>query len=171
MIDVNTMEGIEQLPPHITLEANVVWENLGWIVSPTYELIGEKMCSSKLKKTGNSPKLETKDVLDYFDEPFSPANGEKICSSKLKKPGKSSNQMLLDEESEDEINWKWPSFSGMEPVVIQNCIVSVTNVEDTMEDMEQSVGHEGGDNLRRYFQFSHILKQMFKVTSLNISFF
>ena len=179
------MEGMEQSPPHVTLEANVVWENLERILSPNYELNGEKMCSSKMKKTGNSPKPETKDVLDYFDEPFSPTNVEKICSSKLKKPGKSpkleakdvldyfdepfsptncekicssklkkpgkSPKQMSDEIGEDVIEWKWPSFSGMEPVVIQNGVASVRKIDDTMEDTEQSLGHEGGGNLGRYF--------------------
>ena len=198
---------MEQSLPDVTLEANVVWENLERILSPNYELNGEKMCSSKLKKTKNSPKLETKNVLDYFDEPFSPTDDEKICSSKLKKPGKcpkleskdvldyfdepfsptkaekicssmlkkpvkSPNQMVSDKEREaHEIGWKWPSFSGMEPVVIQNCIASVTNINNTIEDTEQSLGHEGGGNLGRYFQFDPILKQMYKMPSLNISFF
>ena len=201
MIDANTIEGMEQSPSNIALEANVVWENLGRILSPDYELNGEKMCSSKLKKPenlrklenknvldyfdepfsptdgekicssklkkpGKSPKLETKDVLDYFDEPFSPTNGEKICSSKLKKPVKSPNKMVSDEKNEaNETNRKWPSFSGMEPVT-QNCIASVTNIDDTIEDREQSFGHEGGGNLG-----GPILKQMYKIPSLNISFF
>ena len=201
MIDANTIEGMEQSPPNVTLEANVVWDNLERILSPNYELNGEKLkkpenapkletknmldyfdepfsptdgekiCSSKLKKSGKFPKLETKDVLDYFDEPFSPTKGEKLCSSKLKKPVKSPNKMVSDEEREaHEIGCKWPSFSGMEPVT-QNCIASVTNIDDTIEDREQSFGHEGGGNLRRYFQFGPILKQMYKIPSLNISFF
>jgi hypothetical protein len=164
VIDANTIEGMEQSPPNVTLEANVVWDNLERILSPNYELNGEKMCSSKLNKTGNSPKLETKDVLDYFDEPFSPTDVEKICSSKLKKPGKSPKletkdvldyfdepfsptdvekicssmlkksvkspkQLISDEKSEEDNEWKWPSFSGMEPVVIQNGVASVTMTE------------------------------------------
>ena len=80
MIDANTMEGMELSSSHATLEADAVWENLGIILSPNYELNGEKMCSPKLKKTRNSPKLETKDMLDYFDEPFSPTDGEKTSS-------------------------------------------------------------------------------------------
>ena len=164
MIDANTMEGMELSSSHATLEADAVWENLGIILSPNYELNGEKMCSPKLKKTRNSPKLETKDMLDYFDEPFSPTDGEKICSSKLKKPEKSPKletkdvldyfdepfsptngekncgsklkksvnspkQLISDEKSEEDNEWKWPSFSGMEPVVIQNGIASVTRTE------------------------------------------
>ena len=80
VIDANTMEGMEQSSSHVTLEADVEWKNLGIILSPNYELNGEKMCSPKLKKTRNSPKLETKDMLDYFDEPFSPTDGEKTSS-------------------------------------------------------------------------------------------
>ena len=129
MIDANTMEGMELSSSHATLEANAVWENLGIILSPNYELNGAKMCSPKLKKPGKSPKLETKDVLDYFDEPFSPTNGEKNCSSKLKKSVNSPKQLISDEKSEDDNEWKWPSFSEIEPVVIQNGVASVTMTE------------------------------------------
>ena len=124
MIDANTIEGMEQSPPNVTLEANVVWDNLERILSPNYELNGEK-----LKKPENAPKLETKNMLDYFDEPFSPTNVEKICSSMLKKSVKSPKQLIFDEKSEEDNEWKWPSFSGMEPVVIQNGVTSVTMTE------------------------------------------
>ena len=122
VIDANTMEGMELSSSHVTLEADVVWKNLGIILSPNYELNGEKMCSSKLNKTENSPKLETKDMLDYFDEPFSPTDVEKTCV-------KSPKQLISDEKSEEDNEWKWPSFSGMEPAVIQNGVASATMIE------------------------------------------
>ena len=129
VIDANTMEGMEQSSSHVTLEADVVWKNLGIILSPDYELNGEKMCSSKLKETEKSPKLETKDILDYFDEPFLPTDVEKNCSSKLKKSVNSPKQLISDEKSEEDNEWKWPSFSEIEPVVIQNGVASVTMTE------------------------------------------
>ena len=41
----------------------------------------------------------------------------------------SPKQLKYDEKSEDNNEWKWPSFSGMEPAVIQNGVASATMIE------------------------------------------